>query len=360
MTQWRSDVLGDEFECTDIDLGEDSEGPLVATLVRALPTPLGFWDRTLGRVRDLEHLDVLYVHGWSDYFFQKDLARYFTSRGARFFALDLRKYGRSLRQGQTFGYTERLEDYDTEIDAAIDIMRNDNTGGSRGGGAMATATTPNHRSLVLLGHSTGGLVLSLWADRHRGVADALVLNSPWLELQVSGAARRAIAPMLNLHARYSPHEITLPQLDLGFYTQAQRASDPDGVVAAVNPAWRPDHAMPVRAGWLKAIVAGHERIAAGIDVGMPVCMLLSARSEFGLSWNDAMLRADTVLDVDAVARAGLRLGPSVTIERINGALHDVFLSEAKVREEAYQRMDRWLLGKRPFERALDTHHSPSR
>ena len=93
---------------------------------------------------------------------------------------------------------------------------------------------------------------------------------------------------------------------------------------------------------------------------MPVCMLLSARSVFGLSWTDAMLRADTVLDVDAVARAGLRLGPSVTIERINGALHDVFLSEAKVREEAYQRMDRWLLGKRPFERALDTHHSPSR
>ena len=36
MTQWRSDVLGDEFECTDIDLGEDSEGPLFATLVRAL------------------------------------------------------------------------------------------------------------------------------------------------------------------------------------------------------------------------------------------------------------------------------------------------------------------------------------
>lgn len=345
MTQWRSDVLGDEFECTDIDLGEDGEGPLVATLVRALPAPLGFWDRTLGRVRDLEHCDVLYVHGWSDYFFQKDLARFFTSRGARFFALDLRKYGRSLRQGQTFGYTERLEDYDAEIDAAVEIIRYDNgVGGPRGGAAMATATTPSHRPLVLLGHSTGGLVLSLWAGRHKGGADALVLNSPWLELQISGAARRAIAPVINLHARYSPHEITLPQLDLGFYTQAQRTNDVDGVVAAVNPAWRPEHAMPVRAGWLKAIISGHERIAAGIDVGMPVCMLLSARSEFGLSWNDAMLRADTVLDVDAVARAALRLGPSVTIERINGALHDVFLSEAEVRGEAYDRMERWLLG----------------
>ena len=68
-----------------------------------------------------------------------------------------------------------------------------------------------------------------------------------------------------------------------------------------------------------------------------------------MSWNDAMLRADTVLDVDAVARAALRLGPSVTIERINGALHDVFLSEPGVRAEAYQRMERWLLGWRASE-----------
>lgn len=339
MTQWRSDVLGEEFECTDIELGEDSEGPLVATLVRALPTPLGFWNRTLGRTRELENCDVLYVHGWSDYFFQKELARFFTSRGARFFALDLRKYGRSLRPGQTFGYIERLEDYDPEIDAAIEIIRD-----SENSSAVTNGAAMGQRKLVLLGHSTGGLVLSLWADRHRGAADALMLNSPWLELQISGAARRAIAAMINLHARYSPHEVTLPQLDLGFYAQAQLANNRSEDAAAVNLAWRPEHAMPVRAGWLKAIIAGHDRIAAGIDVGMPVCMLLSARSEFGLSWNDAMLRADTVLDVDAVARASLRLGASVTIERIDGALHDVFLSEPGARAEAYHRMERWLRG----------------
>ena len=35
----------------------------------------------------LEDVDVLYVHGWSDYFFQRRLARVFTSRGARFFLL---------------------------------------------------------------------------------------------------------------------------------------------------------------------------------------------------------------------------------------------------------------------------------
>ena len=398
MTEWRPDVLGDEFECTDLDLGEDEEGPLVATLVRALPAPRGFWDRLLRRERELEHCDVVYVHGWSDYFFQKHLARFFTARGARFFAIDLRKYGRSLREGQTPGYINDLAQYDREIDAALAIVRggargavagdpvlgdgggpgNDGDGGgaaSDGGSASgsadeigedatgrrpaAVAAAGDHRDdgaetqpagsrasrrLILLGHSTGGLVLSLWADRHRGEADALVLNSPWLELQLSGTARRAIAPMVNVRARLSPHELALPQLDMGFYSQAQRACSTPEEIAQVNAVWRPEHTLPVRAAWLRAILAGHARISSGIDVGAPVCVLLSARSHFGLSWNDAMSSADTVLEVEGVARAALRLGSSVTVERIDGALHDVFLSRQGVRKQAFARMGSWLLG----------------
>lgn len=331
MGGWREDVLGAGFERLDLDLGSDDEGPLVATLVRALPERQGLWDRLTGRRRRLDGVDVLYVHGWSDYFFQRHLARFWTERGARFYALDLRKYGRSLREGQTQGYVEDLEDYDAEIGLALDEMR------------RADPVAPSRR-LVLLGHSTGGLVLSLWADRHRGAADAVVLNSPWLELQVSGPLQRALAHVVNLRARYSPHDLALPQLDLGFYKQAQRmVADPEEQ-ALVNPEWRPEYTLPVRAGWLKAILDGHARVAAGIDVGAPVCTLLSARSMFGLSWRDEMLHVDTVLEVEGVARAALRLGPSVTVERIDGALHDVFLSEASVRAEAYARLDRWVTG----------------
>lgn len=46
----------------------------------------------------------LAVHGWNDYFYQTELARYVDSIGGAFYAVDLRKYGRSLREGQTFGY----------------------------------------------------------------------------------------------------------------------------------------------------------------------------------------------------------------------------------------------------------------
>ncbi len=95
MTEWIRDVLGDEFQQLTLDLGTDEQGPVVATLVRALPAEPDLWNRIRGRWPLLDGVDVLYVHGWSDYFFQKRLARFWTSRGARFFALDLRKYGRS-------------------------------------------------------------------------------------------------------------------------------------------------------------------------------------------------------------------------------------------------------------------------
>ncbi len=330
MTDWRPDVLGEGFECTDLDLGEDEEGALVATLVRAQPAARSLWHRLLRRERLLERVDVLYVHGWADYFFQRPLARFFTDRGARFFALDLRKYGRSLRDGQTPCYIEDLQSYDEEIDLALDTLRQD--------------FRDEPRKLLLLGHSTGGLVLSLWADRHRGIADAIVLNSPWLELQVSGAVRRLLAPMVNMRARLNPFELALPQLDLDFYARAQRAVCAPEDLEGVNPVWRPEHPMGVLSGWLRAIIGGHAKVSSGLDIDAPVCVLLSRRSQFGVSWNEGMERADTVLEVEEIAKATLKLGPSVTVERIDGALHDVFLSGESARADAYARMDRWLRG----------------
>lgn len=330
MPEWIPDVLGDEFEQLTLELGEDDEGPLVATLVRAVPRDRPWWDRLRGQSLPLGDVDVLYVHGWSDYFFQKRLARFWTSRGARFFALDLRKYGRSLRDGQTPGYITDLVAYDEDIAAALSAM-------GHGTGAAASP-----RRLVLLGHSTGGLTLSLWASRHPEAADAVILNSPWLEFQVA-SARPLIAPVAELQARWAPREVA-PQVDLGFYTRAQQeVADPDDPVE-VNHLWRPAQTMAVHAGWFHAILTGHAKVAAGLTIDAPVCVLLSARSATPTRWSEDLTRADSVLVVDDIARASLKLGPSVTVERIDGALHDVFLSRHGAREEAYRRLDRWVRG----------------
>ncbi len=329
MWDWKPDTLGTPFEQTTLPLGEDNEGEVVATLVRSLAAPATWWRTLSGDQRALTDVDVLYVHGWSDYFFQRRLAKFWNDRGANFYALDLRKYGRSLRPGQTPGYVADLKTYDEDIEAALAAM------------GWKTNRARSERRLVLMGHSTGGLTLSLWAARHPGIATALVLNSPWLELQISGITRQAIAAFIQLTARVRPMDVG-PQLDLGFYSRAQREVADNEDPYEINLDWRPERSQPVHAGWMNAIVNGQHAVEAGLGIDAPVCVLLSQRTWIGVRWSDEALSTDTVLVVDDIAKAALKLGRSVTVERIDGALHDIFLSERSAREDAYATLARWV------------------
>ena len=99
------DVLGEPYTVETLDLGEDEEGPVCATLVhRPAPEPT---DRA-----------VLHVHGFADYFFHTEYAEWWNARGYDFYALDLRKYGRSLLEHQTPNYVEDLREYFPDLDAA--------------------------------------------------------------------------------------------------------------------------------------------------------------------------------------------------------------------------------------------------
>jgi alpha-beta hydrolase superfamily lysophospholipase len=321
---WKPDILGVPFFQRTLDLGADDEGAVVATLVRRLPSA---WRRLTGPLHDV---DVLYVHGWSDYFFQKDVAAMWTDLGARFFALDLRKYGRSLREGQTPGYIGDLSTYDEDIASALTAM------GPRAG-----------RRLVLFGHSTGGLVLSLWAGRHPDAAAAVVLNSPWLEFQLGPVGRRAMLPIVSARARIDPLGVQ-PVTDFGFYTRAQREigsiPSPNAYpVPGFVPEWRPERAFSTHPGWLHAVMTGHRTVEAGLGLTCPVLVVLSARSVPPLVWSDGMTSADSVLVVDDIARASLKLGELVTVARVDGAIHDVFLSSPQPRNRAFVLTRHWAL-----------------
>lgn len=330
--EWTPDVLGEPFEQLTLPLKPDTEGEVVATLVRYAPPP---------RLSDLRlhrpvaaDTDVLYVHGWSDYFFQKELARFWHDSGARFYALDLRKYGRSLRPWQTPGFVDDLATYDEELDAALSVIQNGAHDGAHDG-------AQNGRRLLLLGHSTGGLTLSLWADRHPGRVDALVLNSPWLEFQAHSAGRAALAPLIGLTARVDP-KAPLPNVDLGFYTRSV-SSTMEGEWD-YDFAWRPVRGFAVLPAWLNAVMAGHAKVAAGLSIEAPVLTMVSARSTMLPRWTPQMLSSDIVLVVDEIAQRALKLAATVTVSRIDGALHDIFLSREPVRRAAYAELQRWLRG----------------
>lgn len=342
---WVPDILGPGFEQRTFPLGKDDEGPVVCTVVRSLAAA----SKLAGLVADkrlLAGVDVLYVHGWSDYFFNRTLARFFTDRGANFYALDLRKYGRSLRRWQTPGYIEDLSIYDKDINQALRAM------GRLAPKKPSESVEPHElpckpargaAPLLLLGHSTGGLTLSLWAHRYPGAAQGLLLNSPWLEFQLSDIGRHAVTPLVRVGAKLRPKD-AFPQMDMGFYTRAQREEeDPDDPMQ-INPAWRPEQTNAVHSGWLQAIFDGQQMLSEGLRIECPVGVLLSRRTGIPAKWTPDLTRTDTVLEVESIARDALKLGPYMTMVRLDGALHDVFLSTAHVRKLAYLRMEQWLTG----------------
>lgn len=320
--QWHEDVLGPPFERLELPLGTDAEGPVVATLVRRRRSPN---DLLLHARGPLHGVDVLYVHGWSDYFFQVELAERVERLGARFHAVDLRKYGRSLRPHQTPGNVDDLAVYDEDLGAALDAIAAEHRDGPR-------------RRLVPMGHSTGGLTLSLWAARHPELVDGLVLNSPWLEFQASAVGRALVAPVIKLGARRNPLA-PLPAVDPGFSTRTVSAAGEGSWT--YDQQWRPDRGFPLHPNWLAAVFAGQARVEAGLGIEVPTLVLLSDKSMLQPRWDDGMARADVAINVDVVAHRALSLGSEVTVRRLRGALHDVVLSEPDVRERAYDVIGRW-------------------
>jgi alpha-beta hydrolase superfamily lysophospholipase len=327
---WEPDVLLG-FERLTLPLAPDDEGLVVATLVRRAHHPPA---AGAGVGRDAgEHagaapdrgVDVLYVHGWIDYFFQAHVADFWERLGVRFYALDLRKYGRSLRPHQTPGFVTSLRTYDEDLEAALAAM------------GHAPGTT-DRRRLVLMGHSTGGLTLSLWAGRNPGRIDALVLNSPWLEFQTREVGRRVLEPGIRAQAAVAPYS-RLVNVDLGFYTRSISARF-DGEWD-YDTAWRPDLGWRATPAWLAAVFRGHEQVARGLGIDVPILVLLSARSTIAVRWHPDMLTSDSVLDVVGVARRVPSLGSLVTLVRLDGALHDVTLSAAPVRDVVWRETQRW-------------------
>ncbi|OBF74701.1 alpha/beta hydrolase [Mycobacterium sp. 852002-51613_SCH5001154] len=322
MTGWVPDVLPGYWQRT-IPLGPDpvGEGEIVATLIRrgepAGPSGAGH--------------AVLAVHGYTDYFFNTALAEHFADRGFAFYALDLQKCGRSRRDGQTPHFITNLDDYDAELDYALAVIRE------------------HHRpaKVLVYGHSSGGLIVSLWLDRLRGRDAAahagiggLVLNSPFLDLHGPAVLRHSVTSALIAGlSRVRSRRVVRTPTEGGYGTTLHR--DYHGEFD-YNLQWKPVGGFPITVGWLHAIRRGHARLHRGLDVGVPNLILRSDHTVRETSDAASMQCGDAVLDVTQIARRAGCIGNHSTIVPIGDAKHDVFLSLPQPRRAAYRQLDLWL------------------
>ncbi|MCV7310006.1 alpha/beta hydrolase [Mycobacterium paraffinicum] len=316
------DVLPGYWQRT-IPLGPDpvGEGEIVATLIRrgepAGPSGAGH--------------AVLAVHGYTDYFFNTALADHFADRGFAFYALDLQKCGRSRRDGQTPHFITNLDDYDAELDHALAAIRE------------------HHRpaKVLVYGHSSGGLIVSLWLDRlrrrdaaaHAGIG-GLVLNSPFLDLHGPAVLRHSVTSALIAGlSRVRSRGVVRSPTEGGYGTTLHR--DYHGEFD-YDLQWKPVGGFPITLGWLHAIRRGHARLHRGLDVGVPNLILRSDHTVAETSDAASMQCGDAVLDVTQIARRAGCIGNHSTIVPIGDAKHDVFLSLPQPRRAAYRQLDLWL------------------
>ena len=315
---WQPDILGDGYRRHTLDLGADpdGEGAVAAVLVRREP-----------RAQEAVRGAVLYVHGFSDYFFQTELADFAAARGLAFYALDLRKCGRARRPGQSPHYVSDLALYDAELEQSLAIV------------AAAHPGLP----VVLAAHSTGGLVLPLWLDRRRAAGRVapvagLILNSPWFDLQGKPVERGLLTQALRAVAKVAPlRPLKLPTSVYGETLHIDARGEWE-----FDLAMKPLEGFPVTPGWLNAIRRGHAHLHRGLDIGVPSLVLRSDRTHYETVYSELSDRADAVLDVAQIARWAGCLGAETTVVPIPGARHDVFLSQAEPRERAYAAVGTWL------------------
>jgi alpha-beta hydrolase superfamily lysophospholipase len=320
------DVLPGYWQRT-IPLGSDpaGEGDIVATLIRR------------GEPTGAEHDAVLAVHGYTDYFFNTELADHFADRGFVFYALDLQKCGRSRRDGQTPHFITNLADYDAELERALSAIREQAAGGR-----------PGHPPSVLVyGHSSGGLMVSLWLDRLRrrqpaahAAVRGLVLNSPFLDLHGPALLRLPLTSALIAGlSRVRSKGVVRAPTEGGYGTTLHRdyAGDFD-----YNLQWKPLGGFPITLGWLHAVRRGQIRLHRGLDVGVPNLILRSDHSVRETSDPASMQSGDAVLDVTQIARWAGCIGNRTTIVPVPDAKHDVFLSLTEPRRVAYRQLNVWL------------------
>ena len=304
-------LIAKGYSVTTLTLKPDFDGVPIAVLIsKSCPEP--------------SQKAVLYVHGYNDYFFQDHLADWYLAQGYHFYALELRRYGRALLPEQVRYGFRRYTDYYEELDMAVEIIRNEH----------------HNTFLMINGHSTGGLITSLYASDRAGAntINALFLNSPFFELNAGWLVRKIVSPILSGLGGIFP-KMKLPVSSSPYYGESLHKD--------FRGEWDYDLALKLmnnksRAGWLRAIRKAHKKVRKGLSIECPVLVMHSDKSGSESGWNDMIPVTDVVLNVEDIAKLSPTIGKNVKMIVVPKAKHDIFLSFPEVREHAFDELKKWM------------------
>ncbi len=305
---WHADILPG-YEARYVDQGEAFDGPCRSTIVR-LKGPRG------------SRKGFLYVHGFNDYFFQGEMGRRFVDSGYHFYAVDLRRYGRSYEPWQYPFNIRDQKEYFADIDSAIMQMCRDGI-----------------TDITLGGHSTGGLTVCLLAAEKGSQAGVkrVVTDSPFLAWNFNAFYRHFLIPSVTAIGGILKNA-KIPQGHCDGYAYSL-LKEFDGEWT-YNTDWKMIYSPPVTMSWVRAIqkAQGHVKSKAG-NIAVPLLVMHSSRKIDGCNYTPEFKTGDAVLDPAMIQQVGEHIRSKskypVTVCTIDSGLHDLILSRREVRDAAY-------------------------
>lgn len=305
------DVLGDGFTKLTLSFDDDYEGEVVATLIRR---------KSLTKTSKA----ILYIHGFNDYFFQEEMSKEFNEQGYNFYALDLRKYGRSHLSHQKLNNVRSLIEYDEEIDLSLQIIKSE-----------------NNKQVILMGHSTGGLIATNYAGNHLNsdLFHGMICNSPFYEFNLNVLERKIGIPILSLLSRYFPNKLISSGFSklYGYSLHKNKHGEWN-----YSLTWKPHEIPKVNLGFINAIYNGQKIIQNRLVIDVPLLVMYSNKSIYENHWSEKFKEGDAVLNVNHIRNYASKIKGNVTSFEIENGMHDLILSKKPVREKVYKKMFEWI------------------
>lgn len=310
--QYTPDILGDGYLRRTFQMPDDYEGKVVCTLVKK------------PQLTDVKQA-VLYIHGYNDYFFQKQLGDSVNAHGYNFYAMDLRKYGRSILPNQDPFFCKSLTEYFADIDTAL-----------------ATIRSEGNEKILLMAHSTGGLITPLYLNSKKDnlPVSGLILNSPFLDWNFGWFMEKIAIPAVAFIGRIFPNLTVQGEGDASYAHSLLKQFKGEW---EYDTSWKMINSHPKKAGWIKAIQDGQQQARKGLQLDCPVLVMSSDKSfPETKEWHEEYLSSDIVLNVHDIQKYAPELGNQVSRDTIAGGMHDLILSEKKARDYTYQVVFDWM------------------
>ncbi len=265
---------------------------------------------------------VIYVHGYMDYFFQRHMADFFIDKGISFYALELRKYGSSIKTHQHENFCKDIREYYAELTFVI-----------------KKAKEAGHQNIILHGHSTGGLIVThyLQHSQHRDLISGAILNSPFFAFNASSTAIKLLSIVAPIGKLFPFLKFT--QLN-SLYTESLH-KDYRGRWD-FNLHYKPIPSFISYFGWMHAILNAQYEIYSSTIDELPCLILHSDTSYFKTTWSDKITSSDGVLNVNDIVHYGEKIYKNLTLITVKDAVHDIVLSSDPVIEQYFSDISSWL------------------